>query len=225
MFINTLLFLYVLWYRKYPPIRAKNIKLIAVLYLSMLVWVTYRQYLIAAGIFAAIVAAYGIPLTVLHNSLTVKFIPTLRTCAYGVVFTELSFAIVWVGWATILVITYIARDINTSFKEYREMLLIVALSSISVSYQTIVHHIVREYTVHRWSRVTSTYSEYLTNQSSLFILLWVPVYNCMFHREEYRRKFFEKMEADGMTARYKMSLPSSSNADTLVMSQQPTEVA
>ncbi|KAJ1832857.1 hypothetical protein IWW55_005753 [Coemansia sp. RSA 2706] len=277
MFINTLLFLYVLWHREYPPLRAKNIKLIAILYLSMVFWylgtigtnfnlkghldfsgscllfslwfrivfgifmficvhvfrlyiyirifkqvrkVTYRQYLVGAIVFVAVVTGYGVTLSVLRRQLTVRFVPLLGTCVYGTVFAELSFALVWVGWALILVVTFIARDINTSFKEYREMLLIVLLSSISISYETVVHHVVREYTVHQWSRVSSTLFEFLTSQSSLFILLGVPVYNCMFHRDEFRRKFFEKMKADGMASRYQLTLPPTTEPNTT--SQQPT---
>ncbi|KAJ2452139.1 hypothetical protein EV183_003121 [Coemansia sp. RSA 2336] len=265
MFVNTLLFVYVLWNRDYPPLRAKNIKLIAILYLSMLIWylgtigtnfnlynyfnfkstcilfglwfrillgvfmfihvhvfrlyvyirifirlrrVDYRQYAIALFSYIVIICSVGIPLSILRNKLTVQYITQLETCIYGDVFIEVSFVIVWVGWATTLVFTFLARKINSSFKEYREMLLIVFLASIAITYMTVVHHIWRAYTLHQWSRVTTTYAEYIASQSSLFILLSVPAYNCMFHREEYRRKFFDKMRSDGMASRYSMTLPS-----------------
>ncbi|KAJ1859023.1 hypothetical protein GGH12_000868 [Coemansia sp. RSA 1822] len=265
MFLNTLLFLYVVWYRNYPPLRAKNIKLIGILYLSMMLWclgtigtnfningyfdftsscvlfalwfrilvgifmyvfvhifrlyvyirifkrgqqVTYVQYVVAGIVYAVIIAAYGIPVTLMRNKLTVMFVLELRTCVYGRLFTELSFGIVWAGWVAVLVVAYMARNINTSFKEYREMLLIVLLASVAIAYQTVVHHVVREYTAHRWARITSTFFEYLASQTSLVILLRVPVYNCIFHRREFRRKFFDKMKADGMAAQYGMTLPS-----------------
>ncbi|KAJ2267796.1 hypothetical protein J3F81_004948, partial [Coemansia sp. RSA 371] len=172
--------------------------------------VTYVQYLAAAILYAVIIAAYGIPVTLMHNKLTVMFVPEFQTCVYGQLFSEMSFGIVWAAWLAFLVMAYMARNINTSFKEYKEMLIIVVLTSISIAYQTVVHHVVREYTAYRWARITSTFFEYLASQTSLVVLLWVPVYNCIFHRREFRRKFFDKMKADGMAARYGMTLPTTS---------------
>ncbi|KAJ1740056.1 hypothetical protein LPJ79_004456 [Coemansia sp. RSA 1821] len=154
------------------------------------------------------ICSVGVPLSILRSKLTVRYITQLETCIYGTAFTEISFVIVWAGWATTLVFTFLARKINSSFKEHREMMLIVFLSSIAITYMTVVHHIVRAYTLHQWSRVTTTYAEYIASQSSLFILLSVPAYNCMFHHDEYRRKFFDKMRSDGMASRYSMTLPS-----------------
>ncbi|KAJ2158370.1 hypothetical protein GGF46_003818 [Coemansia sp. RSA 552] len=266
MFLNTLLFLYVLWNRNYKPLKAKNIRLISVLYLSMMIWglgtlgtdfnlkdmfdfpgscllfglwfrilvgtfmfifvhilrlyiyirifkrfqrVTLKVYVVATVIYLVFILSFGIPISILRSKLTIVFAPQLSTCIYGTVFIELSFAIVWAGWLAILIITYSARNINTSFKEYREMLLIVFLGSTSIVYQSVIHHIVQDFTVHRWTRVTSAFVEYVASQTSLVILLWTPVYNCMFHREEFQRRFFEKMQADGMSARYGLTLPSS----------------
>ncbi|KAJ2531240.1 hypothetical protein EV175_007239, partial [Coemansia sp. RSA 1933] len=38
MTINTVLFAYAIWNHKYPPLKAKNMPLIAVLYASMVFW-------------------------------------------------------------------------------------------------------------------------------------------------------------------------------------------
>ncbi|KAJ1799874.1 hypothetical protein LPJ59_001522 [Coemansia sp. RSA 2399] len=273
MAINTLVFAYAAWNHKYPPLRAKNMPLIAVLYVSMLFWFlgtigtnfnlpgvfdfksscilfaswfrvllgiflfihinvfrlyTYLRifremkrmrvhvYVIGAVVYLAIIVAYGIPVTVLRNKLTVQFVPELGTCIYGTVFIELSFAIVWMGWIAVVVVTVVARNINTSFNEYKEMVLIIILSSITLTYETIAHNIVRDYVLYRWSRTLSTYMEYLSSQSALFILLGVPVYNCIFHRESYRREFFEKMRADGMVARYEYMLANTTDSTAVV---------
>ncbi|KAJ2868720.1 hypothetical protein GGI22_000696 [Coemansia erecta] len=273
MAINTLMFAYAVWNRKYPPLKAKNMPLISVLYISMLFWFlgtigtnfnlpgvfdfksscivfaswfrvllgvflfihinifrlyTYlrifrelkrmrpRVYVIGALLYLATIMGYGIPITVLHNKLTVEFIPELGTCMYGTVFIELSFAIVWIGWVAVVAVTVVARDINTSFNEYKEMVIIIILSSITITYETIAHNIVRDYVLYRWSRTLSTFMEYLSSQSALFVLLGVPVYNCIFHRESYRRKFFEKMRADGMVARYEYALASTTDTTNVV---------
>ncbi|KAJ2516200.1 hypothetical protein H4217_004734 [Coemansia sp. RSA 1939] len=274
MAINTLLFAYAVWKHKYPPIKAKNIPLIAVLYVSMLIWfigtigtnfnlpglfdfknscivfaswfrvllgvflfihihifrlytylrifeqlkrMTVRVYAIGALIYLVVALGYGIPITILRNSLTVRFVPSLGICVYGMAFIEISFSIIWAGWLAILVVTVLARNINTSFNEYKEMVLIITLSSITLLYETIVHNIVQEYILYRWLRTLSTFMEYLTNQTSLFILLGVPVYNCIFNHEAYKKRFFEKMRADGMVARYNLTLENRT-ADTNVES-------
>ncbi|KAJ1987242.1 hypothetical protein GGI25_005923 [Coemansia spiralis] len=271
MFINTLLFGYAVWYREYPPLKAKNMPLIAMLYLCMLIWylgtigtnyntpghfnfssscilfatwfrvylgvflflhlhifriytyirifkrlrrVTVKVYVYGAAIYLVIILGYGVPLTVLRSTLSVQYLPELGTCYYGTTFAELTFAIIWAGWFSIVAITFIARDINTSFNEYHEMVLITTIGSITLTYQTISQNISRGYTLRVWSRAIGTFSEYLVSQTSLFILLCVPVYNCMFHREEYKRRFFEKMRADGMVARYNYSVAMSTGVDT-----------
>ncbi|KAJ1723929.1 hypothetical protein LPJ53_001784 [Coemansia erecta] len=101
-----------------------------------------------------------------------------------------------------LLATFLARNINTSFNEYKEMLAICAISSVAIAYQTVVHHVVGNYLIIRWARVTSTMFEMSACQVSLFILVGVPAYNCLFHREEYKKRWYAKMRADGMTARY-----------------------
>ncbi|KAJ2334754.1 hypothetical protein GGI00_001700 [Coemansia sp. RSA 2681] len=106
------------------------------------------------------------------------------------------------GWLAVLIGTYLARNINTSFNEYREMLAICIISSIVITYLTVVHHILDNYIIVRWARDTTTIFEYFAGQSPLFILLGVPVYNCIFHRAEYQRRFFQKMRADGMATIY-----------------------
>ncbi|KAJ1728576.1 hypothetical protein LPJ72_005403 [Coemansia sp. Benny D160-2] len=274
MAINTLLFAYAVWKHKYPPIKAKNMPLVAVLYVSMLIWfigtigtnynlpgmfdfenscivfaswfrvllgvflfihihifrlytylrifeqlkrMTVRVYAIGALIYLVFALGYGIPVTILRNSLTVRFVPSLGICVYGLAFIEISFSIIWAGWLAILVVTVLARNINTSFNEYKEMVLIITLSSITLLYETIAHNIVHEYILYRWLRTLSTFMEYLTNQTSLFILLGVPVYNCIFNHEAYKKRFFEKMRADGMVARYNLTLENRT-ADTNVES-------
>ncbi|KAJ2898634.1 hypothetical protein IWW38_001308 [Coemansia aciculifera] len=259
MFANTILLIYALLHHTYPPLRAKNLKLIAVLYFSMLIWylgtigtnynlpgmfkfndscilfgswfrillgiflyihvhivrlyiyirlfnqskrVTIKVYVIGFSLYALFVLAYGLPTTILQNQLTVRYIPQLDICDYGEAFKNISFSLVWAGWITILITTYLARNINSSFNEFREMLAICIISSISLTYLTVVHNVVDDYIVHRWARNTTTLFEYLTGQSPLFILLRVPVYNCLFRRTEYQREFFRKMHSDGMAAAY-----------------------
>ncbi|KAJ1718055.1 hypothetical protein LPJ61_006904, partial [Coemansia biformis] len=244
MLLNTILYVYAMVHHKYPPLRAKNLKLISVLWLCMVTWyigiigtdfnlhhlfgaksgcllfglwfraflgifaflyihsmrmyiyirifvhfkkVTYRVHLVGFVIYAIFVVGYGLPMSILGSQLSVKYIKELETCVYGRLVAELSFSIIWIGWAGMLLITFLARNINTSFREYHEMLLIVALCSTAVVYETIAHHINKRYTFHRWSRVLAAFIEYIANQTSLVILLGTPVYNCIFHREEYKR--------------------------------------
>ncbi|KAJ1662350.1 hypothetical protein EV178_005956 [Coemansia sp. RSA 1646] len=177
---------------------------------------TTRVYIYGALIFLAIILGYGIPITVLRNTLTVQYVPELGTCIYGTAFIELSFAIVWAGWVSVIIVTIVARNINTSFNEYKEMVIIIILSSITLTYETITHNIVREYVLYRWSRTLSTYMEYLASQTALFVLLGVPIYNCIFNREGYKRQFFEKMRADGMVARYNYTIANTTGSTNVV---------
>ncbi|KAJ1864214.1 hypothetical protein LPJ73_000322 [Coemansia sp. RSA 2703] len=173
--------------------------------------VTYKVYVVTICTYLFILIAYGIPTTVLHKTLTVEYVAELRVCRYGRVFTELSFSLVWVGWAVMLLVTFLARNINTSFKEYREMLAICLIASMAIAYQTVVHHVVRNYLIVRWTRVTSTMMEMTACQISLFILVGVPAYNCLFHKEDYKKRWYTKMRADGMTARYGFEPSQTSN--------------
>ncbi|KAJ2712940.1 hypothetical protein H4R19_002495 [Coemansia spiralis] len=269
--LNTILFAYAAVHHQYPPLRAKNMRLISLLWLCTVIWyigiigtnfnlshlfgsktsyctvfglwfrilfgvfafifihimrlyvyiriflkarrVTYRVYVTATVFYALIILIYGVPMSILSRTLTVKFVQPLQTCIYGRLFIELSFSVVWAGWAGIVTMAYKARKINTSFREYHEMLLIVILCTIAVLYETISQHIYLKYTLHQWSRVVSTVAEYLACQSSLVILLGVPVYNCIFHREEYKRKFFRKMREDGMSSRYGLTLQLSNTTE------------
>ncbi|KAJ2785684.1 hypothetical protein H4R18_000375 [Coemansia javaensis] len=265
MLLNTILYAYAMFNHRYPPLRAKNLRLISVLWLCTLIWfigiigtnfnlnhlfgfpgscllfglwfrillgifafvfihilrlytyirifrhcrrVTYWVYVWGIAIYLAIILGYGIPMSVLQDQLTVHYYRPLHTCGYGGLFTELSFSVVWAGWAGVAVTAFFARNINTSFREYREMLVIIGLCSAAILYETITHHIRRQYTIHRWSRVISSLAEYMACHTSLGVLLGVPAYNCIFNREEYRRRFFRKMQAGGLASRYGLALPS-----------------
>ncbi|KAJ2345406.1 hypothetical protein GGH92_004065 [Coemansia sp. RSA 2673] len=82
------------------------------------------------------------------------------------------------------------------------MVIICVISSLAIIYLTVVHHVLDNYIIVRWARDTTTLFEYFAGQTPLFILLRVPVYNCIFNRVEYQRQFYRKMHADGMAAVY-----------------------
>ncbi|KAJ1818334.1 hypothetical protein LPJ75_001476 [Coemansia sp. RSA 2598] len=82
------------------------------------------------------------------------------------------------------------------------MLVICTIITTALTYQTVIHHVVRNYLVIRWARVTSTMMELTACQLSLMILLFTPCFNCMFNRTRYQKQWYEKMRSDGMTARY-----------------------
>ncbi|KAI8319588.1 hypothetical protein GQ54DRAFT_265066 [Martensiomyces pterosporus] len=272
--MNTLIVLYTLYQRKYPPLRAKNIKLVLVLYASIVIWyigsigtnlnmrafhtfnnscvvyaswlrvlfgmflfifvhilrlylyirifnkvkkITIWCYVVPAIIYVVIVLGFGLPATLLQSSLSVQYIQSLGVCTYGTAFKEISFAVVWLGWLGVLLAAFLARNINTSFNEFREMVLICVVTSIAIAYLSILHHIVSNYIIITWARVTTTMFEYLGCQTSLAILLGVPVYNCIFHHDEYKRRFYEKMRSDGMVSRYRLTMERSEVSTTITV--------
>ncbi|KAJ2804392.1 hypothetical protein H4R21_001658, partial [Coemansia helicoidea] len=131
MLLNTILYAYAMAHHRYPPLRAKNLRLISVLWVCTLVWylgiigtnfnighlfgessssctafglwlrvllgvftfiyihimrlylyiriflqvrrVTYRIYLVGCVIYFAMILGFGIPMTILHDSLTVTY--------------------------------------------------------------------------------------------------------------------------------------------------------
>ncbi|KAJ1899885.1 hypothetical protein LPJ66_001828 [Kickxella alabastrina] len=164
--------------------------------------ITYRVYLYGTITYIAIIAVYSIPTTILQHQLAVEYDYTYRVCRYGVVFTEMAFTLAWIGCISVLVLAFLARHINTSFNEYRKILLICLLCILTLVYQTVVHNVFRKYIIARWARLTTVLIEYLSSQASLFILLGTPAYNCLFHREKYREKWFAKMRADNLVSKY-----------------------
>ncbi|KAI8319587.1 hypothetical protein GQ54DRAFT_335451 [Martensiomyces pterosporus] len=269
--LNTLLVLYAVYWRKYPPLRAKNIKLIVALYVPMTLWyfgtigtnlnirllvfkdscivfaswlrvllgtflyihvhilrlylyiriftkmkrITIWCYVVPTVIYLAIIFGFGIPTTVLKNSLSIEYLPVLGVCTYGTAFKEMTFAIIWLGWFGVLLATFLARHINTSFNEFREMLAVTIISSVVIIYISVVHHIVNNYIIFTWVRVTTTVLEHIASQSSLFILLGAPIYNCMFHHDEYKRRFYEKLHLEGMGFRYNLAMERMSVSTTV----------
>ncbi|ORX69449.1 hypothetical protein DL89DRAFT_267670 [Linderina pennispora] len=266
--IDLVVMLYIVWNRKYPPIRAKNIPLLVVLFVSLVIWYIgsiatqldvgninsfsgscilfaiwfrvllgvflftfvnvfrlytyirifrYRKpvkgwsYWIPVIIFLVIILAFGLTTTLLHESLGVFLIEGIDVCRYTIRFKEIAFGIVWFGWLAVILSTFLARNINTSFNEYYEMLAVCIITSIAIAYETIIQHILANYILFIWSRTTSALIEVIAGQVTFFILVTTPVYNCLVNREGYQKAFFEKMHNDGMTARYLSSIESSSS--------------
>ncbi|KAI8325521.1 hypothetical protein GQ54DRAFT_282883 [Martensiomyces pterosporus] len=255
--LTLLLVLYAWLNRNYRPIRAKNLVLITLMYITGAMWYlggmvtnglvsivgvwsicklwtiwvrlafTYMfmcfllfrtlalhrifilnkpykgwGYYMPIIILFAILLVFCVTTQLITGSKTVQYIKQLEVCSYADAFHYTCLSLTWFIWAIYTVYLIKIRNIKSSFNEFRESVVIYIVGFSTIIETTMLHGIVPKYPLHKYIRLISACFDFFTGNIVIWIYLGYPAYMCMFHHEEYLKKWLRKLANDGLSKEY-----------------------
>ncbi|KAJ1949334.1 hypothetical protein FBU59_001188 [Linderina macrospora] len=153
-------------------------------------------------VFLAAVIIFCIISTVLPDYMTVIYLDKFKSCHYVAPYRFICLGIVASLWSLVAFLVWRIRNIHTAFNERIETI-VIAVMALSTDIEMIVVHIVYlHYAQNRAVRSMAVMFDLTMGCTASFILLVYPVYQCIFHRDEYLQKWLLKLSIDGLHKEY-----------------------
>ncbi|KAI9228373.1 MAG: hypothetical protein DHS80DRAFT_23369 [Piptocephalis tieghemiana] len=145
---------------------------------------------------------YGIPsiavgvVSSIFPDHTVWYEESVGQCRIGLLFKAILYSLVLLSLLTLGYLTFALRRVRRSFNEFSELRagFIMALLTILINAAIVMSH--ASYTL--VGKYIMTGMNLLASNFYFWLVLFRPLYGCIFHREEYLRRFVLALEEDGV---------------------------
>ncbi|KAJ2723968.1 hypothetical protein H4S00_002372 [Coemansia sp. D1744] len=266
--INVVAVLFMLWNRKYPPLKCKSPVLMACMMVAGILWfvgdiqanghvplehtplrnckafgvwvrillgvctlstlIAMRSYGLfrvfcknqpfrGRGLYVPYAAyclcmlVYGIVSQVVSPSLTIHYLLHVDICYYETGFKASMFAIIWVTWLIVGILSWRIRHIKSSFNEAREMLIACTAVFVVLIFTTVMHYAVPLFPLNVRLRVLTTSFDHLATNVFWWSIMAVPIVSCLVRRDAYLEEWMDKLRQDGLQRMYDVQSPNATN--------------
>ncbi|KAJ1663258.1 hypothetical protein IW140_005353 [Coemansia sp. RSA 1813] len=155
-------------------------------------------------VYFACLVIFGILSLTLNTNDTAKYDPALDVCNSDTPLKKAVFVFAWLSIISIIVLTWLIRNIKSSFDESREMAFACVIMLASILFNTIVQFTHPHYALSRGYRIAATVFDHVTANAVWWALMAWPLFNCMFRRETYLRKWVAQLQQDGLQHQYQL---------------------
>ncbi|KAJ1801082.1 hypothetical protein LPJ59_000580 [Coemansia sp. RSA 2399] len=157
---------------------------------------------IPAGLLVVLYLAYCLTCQLVPESDITEYINFYQICNVNNTFRYANIGLMWIPWTVSLVLAFRLRNIQSSFNERYETMVILALAYMLLIKTTTVHATHPYYIFRKSYRQAETLIDVISSNVIIWIMLGYPVYQCLFHRKEYERLWVKKLRLDGQTSKY-----------------------
>ncbi|KAI7833646.1 hypothetical protein BX661DRAFT_177277 [Kickxella alabastrina] len=223
-FVDFLAVAFLLWNRNYPPLKSKGPILMTLMMASSAFWfvgdLIANGHLRTAGTIMNNCMAFGVWVRLLLGACTMCILTSFR--AYGLyrvfflnlpyhtiglylpfaITTPMLFVFLWLTWAVMIGVFWKIRNIKSSFNERREMMVTCTIIFGALVFMTIMNYTSQFYALKTTLRVVTTVLSHLATNALWWIIMAVPMYNCIFSRQEYVSQWILKLGKDGLQNEY-----------------------
>ncbi|KAJ2764961.1 hypothetical protein IWQ56_004283 [Coemansia nantahalensis] len=173
------------------------------LYLALLLW-------------AGSMLLYGLVVQFLPAEKTLFYVPLADMCNSTKGLQAAIFAVIGSNWLVVLALGWYARNIKSSFNEVLESAVGCFLIFLVLITSIVMHYSRPAFPLSAGYRIMVTCIDQSSTQIYWWIIMGVPLYNCLFRRERYLREWTRKLMGDGLQKEYEVSDPGFSVNTTLV---------
>ncbi|KAJ1899328.1 hypothetical protein LPJ66_002181 [Kickxella alabastrina] len=256
---DFLVLAYMLWNRKYPPIKSKNPILMTILMLISMVWFVgdlqsnghvplantlltnckafglwmrillgacsvfaltalrayglYRVFYLnlpyhslglylPVAIYCLILLGYGIIAQALKSEKTTFYNPSYDLCSLNKGFKTSLFVLLGITWFLLMAVHWKIRNIKSSFNESREMITNGFIMFAVLIFSLVINFKYPTYPMNRIVRILATSIDHVGTHLLWWLIMAVPIYNCMFNRQRYLSHWINKLRKDGLQKEY-----------------------
>ncbi|KAJ2805247.1 hypothetical protein H4R21_001333, partial [Coemansia helicoidea] len=133
------------------------------------------------------------------------------------------FSAIWITWIPIVVLSWRLRAIKSSFNESREVAIACFVVFSVLTTTTVMHYVLPQYLLNATQRIIATSIDHVSTQVFWWMIMGVPVYNCLFRRQQYLNEWTLKLLSDGLQEEYDVS-GSNSQAGNAFSSATPLDL-
>ncbi|KAJ2768151.1 hypothetical protein IWQ56_003048, partial [Coemansia nantahalensis] len=112
------------------------------------------------------------------------------------------FSAIWITWIPIVVLSWRLRAIKSSFNESREVAIACFVVFSVLTTTTVMHYVLPQYLLNATQRIIATSIDHVSTQVFWWMIMGVPVYNCLFRRQQYLNEWTLKLLSDGLQEEY-----------------------
>ncbi|KAJ2777514.1 hypothetical protein H4R18_005118 [Coemansia javaensis] len=174
-----------------------------------------RGMYIPLGIFLVYLVVYGIVTQLLSAARTMYYVRPLDICGLTTKILAVSMVTIWVIWSCVVVLSWMTRNIKTSFNETRETIFGCIVVFAVLIWANVTMYAAPYYPFSVRLRVMSTAVDHVATNSYLWLAMAKPVFNCMFRREQYLDRWVATLVEDGLELQYDVGYDEQNNITTM----------
>ncbi|KAJ2803754.1 hypothetical protein H4R21_001908 [Coemansia helicoidea] len=172
-------------------------------------YLPFVAYAIGIVIVAAVVQALPAEKTMFYVE-----VADVCDCTKGLFAVVL--ALIWIAWIVVAVLSWRVRTIKSSFNEAREAAIGCFIVFSVLTAATVMHYALPSYVLSLRHRIITTCIDHVATHIYWWMIMGVPIFNCLFRRERYLREWTHKLMTDGLEEQYDVVATNTSVNDTLV---------
>ncbi|KAJ2846836.1 hypothetical protein IWW36_004156 [Coemansia brasiliensis] len=178
-------------------------------------------------LFLAIIMTVGIISTAVPRRMSVEYLEGVEFCIVNQHLVTTYCTILWCIWAVYMVMVWLLRNIRSSFNEFREMAIsLLLLVGCTIFNQVLLYTEPRLPTSLRW-RLALISVDQTTANYIWWLIMFKPLYNCLFRHDKYLTEWKDKMTFDGLREQYGVGIMdtemSTQHSNTLIYNQTNTD--
>ncbi|KAJ2306913.1 hypothetical protein IWW55_001225 [Coemansia sp. RSA 2706] len=138
-------------------------------------------------------------------SVTMRLDGEMGLCVYSRAFHISTLVLQWIMWALVMVFMWLIRNIQASFNEMHESLLIVLITLLSLVQNTVVGTVRAPIAAHSKGRNATTWVDFIDTNFTIWIILIWPVVQSIFNRSAYLALWRARLVDEGFRRGYDVS--------------------
>ncbi|KAJ2805244.1 hypothetical protein H4R21_001330 [Coemansia helicoidea] len=132
------------------------------------------------------------------------------------------YAAIWLTWVGVVILSWRLRTIKSSFNEAREAAVGCFVVFALLTTATVMHYALPNFPLNATHRILTTSFDHVSTQIFWWIIMGVPVFNCLFRREQYLNEWTLKLLNDGLQDEYDVT--GSNGSEKAAIVQQSGDV-
>ncbi|KAJ1726317.1 hypothetical protein LPJ61_005268, partial [Coemansia biformis] len=164
-------------------------------------WGLYLPFLV----YCMCMLAFGIVAQALPEEKSMYYIDAVDLCDASNGFRVAIFAILWVTWVVVACLSWRIRKIKSSFNESRESAMACLAVFAVLIFTTSMHYSLKWFPFRTVYRVLATSFDHLVINMFWWAIMGVPLFNCLFRKQQYLSMWVAKLTEDGLNQQYDVS--------------------
>ncbi|KAJ2086876.1 hypothetical protein IW140_005352 [Coemansia sp. RSA 1813] len=162
------------------------------------------RFFLPIVVYFVCILAFGIVAMALSPSKSAEYVPNLDICSLDEPFKITIFIFVWISLLFVALLTWMIRNIKSSFRETWEMFFACIVVLGSMTFNSAIQFTHPVYPLERKYRIASTLFDMACANALWWGVLAKPLFNCLFRREGYLREWISKLRQDGLQREYQV---------------------
>ncbi|KAJ1661805.1 hypothetical protein EV178_006387 [Coemansia sp. RSA 1646] len=149
---------------------------------------------------------YSIVTQAISNDKTIGYNSELELCTTTEVYVYVTVGILWVNWLIFTFMIIRLRNIQSTFNEFYESLVILAFGIAAMIKTSVVHFAHPKYPLILGYRVAETIGDAAICNGVILVIIAYPVIRSIYKSKEYERKWLLRLRTDGLQDMYETNM-------------------